>query len=168
MSGCALAEILFHVSSAVTILLKSPFLLLCSPHFSLFLLWAKSSWIIMTTYDLFQETKLCKTSGFRTSKLLNARELDGDLIACNRGKRNFKEEFWKIQASKPVVCLGKGYNTEAAVTLLLFVASSVRPLHVNNGLYFWLLLFSCIYVFTYAMIMRWWLLLVLHGKEVLK
>ncbi|TKY72650.1 DDB1- and CUL4-associated factor 4 [Spatholobus suberectus] len=51
----------------------------------------------------------CRRLRNRTSKLLQARELDGrHVIASHYCKRNFAEEFRKIQASKPVVWKYRG------------------------------------------------------------
>ncbi|KAF7840268.1 DDB1- and CUL4-associated factor 4 isoform X2 [Senna tora] len=50
-----------------------------------------------------QERSPCRRLRKRTSKLLHARELNGNIINSHRWKCNFKEEFQKIQASQPVV-----------------------------------------------------------------
>lgn len=44
-----------------------------------------------------------KKTGVRTSKLLQVREIFGNVISSNEGKRNFKEEFRKTQVSRPKV-----------------------------------------------------------------
>ncbi|KAK7303833.1 hypothetical protein RJT34_14750 [Clitoria ternatea] len=46
----------------------------------------------------------------KASKLLQARELDGNHVTSHHCKRNFTEEFRKIQASQPVVWKYKGTN----------------------------------------------------------
>ena len=48
-----------------------------------------------------------KKTGVRTSKLLQVREIFGNVISSNEGKRNFKEEFRKTQVSRPKVWLIK-------------------------------------------------------------
>ncbi|PON42881.1 Guanine nucleotide-binding protein, beta subunit [Parasponia andersonii] len=53
--------------------------------------------------------KLCRKN-LRTPKLLQARELFGNLISSNKGKCNFKEEFRKKQVSHPKVW--KYFGTE--------------------------------------------------------
>lgn len=56
-------------------------------------------WLILS-----QEMDLCWETGVRAPKLLQFRELYGNVIPFKKRKRNFKEEFWKIQISQPVVC----------------------------------------------------------------
>ncbi|GLT69551.1 hypothetical protein SLA2020_416940 [Shorea laevis] len=48
-------------------------------------------------------TNLGRRTGVRASKLLQVRELFGNIIPFSKGKWNFKEEFQKIQISQPVV-----------------------------------------------------------------
>ncbi|GAV75061.1 hypothetical protein CFOL_v3_18540, partial [Cephalotus follicularis] len=50
-----------------------------------------------------QATNPCKSTQVTTSKLLEARELNGNVAAFSKGKCNIKEEFQKRQASHPVV-----------------------------------------------------------------
>ncbi|XP_050368602.1 uncharacterized protein LOC126786726 [Argentina anserina] len=52
---------------------------------------------------LNQVANKCKRTKVKTSKLLQARELYGNVIAFSKGRCNFKEEFLKAQASHPVV-----------------------------------------------------------------
>ncbi|XP_024024080.1 DDB1- and CUL4-associated factor 4 isoform X2 [Morus notabilis] len=47
--------------------------------------------------------KPCRKTGVRTLKLLQVREIFGNVISSNKGKRNFKEEFRKTQVSHPKV-----------------------------------------------------------------
>ncbi|PRQ30165.1 hypothetical protein RchiOBHm_Chr5g0021601 [Rosa chinensis] len=56
------------------------------------------------------EANKCKLTKVRTSKLLQARELYGNVIASSKGRCNFKEEFQKAQASHPVVWKYQGTN----------------------------------------------------------
>ncbi|XP_062012233.1 uncharacterized protein LOC133728814 [Rosa rugosa] len=60
--------------------------------------------------QLNQEANKCKLTKVRTSKLLQARELYGNVIASSKGRCNFKEEFQKAQASHPVVWKYQGTN----------------------------------------------------------
>lgn len=46
----------------------------------------------------------CSKADLRAVKLIQARELYGNVIASSKGKWNFKEEFQNLLASKPVVC----------------------------------------------------------------
>nr|XP_023898103.1 uncharacterized protein LOC112009976 [Quercus suber] len=46
---------------------------------------------------------LCRRTGLRASKLLQVRELYGNVIPFSKGKCNFKEEIQRIQVSQPVV-----------------------------------------------------------------
>ncbi|KAM7264852.1 hypothetical protein ACFE04_002535 [Oxalis oulophora] len=56
-----------------------------------------------------QQNNLFKRKGLvRTSKLLHARELNGNFIASSKGKSNFTEEFQKRLASKPTAWKYKG------------------------------------------------------------
>ncbi|KAM1266342.1 hypothetical protein ACFX2J_035920 [Malus domestica] len=48
-------------------------------------------------------TNSCRRTSVRTSKMLQARELCGNLIPFNKGRCNFNEEFQKAQACHPVV-----------------------------------------------------------------
>ncbi|KAF5475361.1 hypothetical protein F2P56_007170 [Juglans regia] len=50
-----------------------------------------------------REMDLCWETCVRASKLLQVRELYGNVIPFKKRKRNFKEEFRKIQVSQPVV-----------------------------------------------------------------
>lgn len=60
---------------------------------------------------LSQEMDLCWVTYVRASKLLQIRELYGNVILFKNRKRNFKEEFRKIQVSQPAVCsLMMGWN----------------------------------------------------------
>ncbi|CAN6684106.1 unnamed protein product [Malus baccata var. baccata] len=47
-------------------------------------------------------TNSCRRTSVRTSKMLQARELCGNLIPFNKGRCNFNEEFQKAQACHPV------------------------------------------------------------------
>lgn len=50
-----------------------------------------------------QESNFCRRTGVRISKLLQGRELNGNVITSSKGKCDFMEEVLKIQASQPVV-----------------------------------------------------------------
>ncbi|XP_062082889.1 uncharacterized protein LOC133789153 isoform X2 [Humulus lupulus] len=63
-----------------------------------------------STKPITKEIKLSRKNEVRTSKLLQVRELFGNLISLNKGKCNFKEEFRKTRASDPKVW--KYFRTE--------------------------------------------------------
>ncbi|CAK7335949.1 unnamed protein product [Dovyalis caffra] len=50
-----------------------------------------------------QASNICRRTGVRIAKLLQGRELNGNVITSNKGKCDFREEFLKIQASQPLV-----------------------------------------------------------------
>ncbi|XP_057511757.1 uncharacterized protein LOC130793907 [Actinidia eriantha] len=47
--------------------------------------------------------KSCRRIRIKPAKLLQVRELYGNLITCSKGKCNFQEEYRKMQASQPIV-----------------------------------------------------------------
>ncbi|KAL6206226.1 hypothetical protein ACLB2K_023475 [Fragaria x ananassa] len=59
---------------------------------------------------LNQIVKKCKQTKVKTTKLLQARELYGNVIASGKGRCNFMEEYQKAQASHPVVWKYQGTN----------------------------------------------------------
>lgn len=66
-----------------------------------------SKWTIL--WGLFsiialQESKVRRILGTKTAKLLQVRELYGNVITSRKGKFNFQEEYQKTQASQPMVC----------------------------------------------------------------
>ncbi|RVW21500.1 hypothetical protein CK203_110988 [Vitis vinifera] len=46
---------------------------------------------------------ICKRIGIRAAKLLQSRELHGDVIPSKKGKCNFEKEYLKVLASQPLV-----------------------------------------------------------------
>ncbi|KAA8537168.1 hypothetical protein F0562_029605 [Nyssa sinensis] len=50
-----------------------------------------------------QAESLCRRMGIKASKLLQARELYGNVITSSKGKCNFQEEYQKMQASLPMI-----------------------------------------------------------------
>ncbi|KAJ4702743.1 DDB1- and CUL4-associated factor 4-like [Melia azedarach] len=63
-----------------------------------------------------QRTNSSRTEA-RTSKLLQVRELNGNVLSLTKGKCNFKEEFQKRLVSQPVVWKYQGTNKTADVAL---------------------------------------------------
>lgn len=57
-----------------------------------------------------QVANSCRRTKVRTFKLLQARELYGNVIVSSKGRFNFKEEFRKAQATHPVVWKYQGTN----------------------------------------------------------
>lgn len=51
-----------------------------------------------------QGNNICKRIGIRAAKLLQSRELHGDVIPSKKGKCNFEKEYLKVLASQPLVC----------------------------------------------------------------
>ena len=61
--------------------------------------------ILQNTFLVLMQVIHSRTQArVRTSKLLQGRELYGNVISSNKGKCNFEEEFRKTQASRPNVC----------------------------------------------------------------
>ncbi|XP_038689026.1 uncharacterized protein LOC119988160 [Tripterygium wilfordii] len=50
-----------------------------------------------------EATNICRSVAVKISKLLQFREVNGNVVAFNKRKLNVKEEIHKIQASEPVV-----------------------------------------------------------------
>ncbi|KAJ0081800.1 hypothetical protein Patl1_11972 [Pistacia atlantica] len=69
-----------------------------------------------------QPAKSLRT-GERTSKLLQVRELNGNVLSLTKGKRKFKEEFQKKLVSQPVVLKYQGTRHRADAAL--------QPIHVK-------------------------------------
>ncbi|KAJ0018785.1 hypothetical protein Pint_11771 [Pistacia integerrima] len=69
-----------------------------------------------------QPAKALRT-GERTSKLLQVRELNGNVLSLTKGKRKFKEEFQKKLVSQPVVLKYQGTRHRADAAL--------QPIHVK-------------------------------------
>ncbi|KDP43121.1 hypothetical protein JCGZ_26654 [Jatropha curcas] len=56
-----------------------------------------------TSSQPVQASNSCRRTRVRISKLLQGRELNGDIINFNKGKHSFVEELLKAQASQPMV-----------------------------------------------------------------
>uniref|UniRef100_A0A5B7BJG7 Uncharacterized protein n=1 Tax=Davidia involucrata TaxID=16924 RepID=A0A5B7BJG7_DAVIN len=50
-----------------------------------------------------QAKSLCRRVGIKAAKLLQVRELCGNVITSSKGKCNFQEEYQKMQASQPMI-----------------------------------------------------------------
>ncbi|KAI8524783.1 hypothetical protein RHMOL_Rhmol13G0176100 [Rhododendron molle] len=74
-----------------------------------------------------QVDKSCRRIRKKTAKILQLRELCGDLIPCSRGKCSFQEEYQKIQASQPIVWKFQGTERIGDSAMELIHVNIDRP-----------------------------------------
>ncbi|XP_058197752.1 uncharacterized protein LOC131313454 isoform X2 [Rhododendron vialii] len=76
--------------------------------------------------------KSCRRIRKKTAKLLQLRELCGDLIPCSRGKCSFQEEYQKIQASQPIVWKFQGTERIGDSAMELIHVNIDRPIGITG------------------------------------